>query len=48
MPVSCPVDDNVLVCILRYEPELALLFVLALVCVCCLVKFMDSVSYGRR
>ncbi len=36
----CPVDRNYVYCVMRYEPELALLFVLALVCAICLWKFM--------
>ncbi|HUJ22553.1 MAG TPA: hypothetical protein VLX58_13570 [Bryobacteraceae bacterium] len=39
---GCPVDRNVFFCVLRYQPDLVLLFVLAFVCICCLWKFMDS------
>jgi hypothetical protein len=37
---GCPVDRNFVYCVMRYEPELALLFFLALVCAICLWKFM--------
>jgi hypothetical protein len=40
MVSGCPLDRNVLLCIVRYEPELLLLFFLAFVCICCLWKFM--------
>jgi hypothetical protein len=40
MVSGCPVDRNIIFCILRYEPELVLLFFLALVCGLCLWKFM--------
>jgi hypothetical protein len=40
MVSGCPVDRNIVFCIVRYEPELALLFFLALVCAACLWKFM--------
>jgi len=40
MVTGCPVDRNVVFCIIRYEPELALLAFLALVCALCLCKFM--------
>jgi hypothetical protein len=48
MAISCPVDENVLFCVVRYEPEVVLLFVLACACGFCLWKFMADVSYGRR
>ena len=38
---GCPVDGNIVFCVLRYQPDLALLFFLALVCAGCLWKFMD-------
>jgi hypothetical protein len=40
MVAGCPFDRNVLFCVMRYEPELLLLFFLAFVCACCLWKFM--------
>jgi hypothetical protein len=38
---GCPVDRNIVDCVLHYQPELVLLFFLALVCAGCLWKFMD-------
>ena len=38
---GCPVDRNLLLCIVRYQPELLLLWFLALVCAACLWKFMS-------
>lgn len=32
MPTGCPIDLNVLYCMVRYEPELLLLVCLILVC----------------
>jgi len=40
MVAGCPFDRHLLFCLLRYQPELILLFFLALVCVGCLWKFM--------
>jgi len=37
---ACPLDRNFVYCVVRYEPELLLLFFLALVCAACLWKFM--------
>jgi hypothetical protein len=41
MVSGCPVDRNILVSVIRYQPELALLIFLALVCLGCLWKFMS-------
>ena len=38
---GCPVDRNIVYCIMRYQPELMLLFFLVVVCVACLWKFMS-------
>lgn len=37
---GCPLDAHVLYCLMRYRPELLLLFFLAFVCGCCLWKLM--------
>lgn len=37
---ACPLDRNILLCLIRYEPELVLLAFLALVFCLCLWKFM--------
>ena len=37
---GCPLDKNILFCVMRYQPEFVLLFFLALVCAGCLWKFM--------
>ena len=41
MVAGCPFDRNIVFCVMSYEPELVLLFLLALVCAGCLWKFMD-------
>jgi hypothetical protein len=41
MVAGCPVDSNVIACVLSYQPDLTLLVVLAFVCAGCLWKFMD-------
>ena len=40
MGASCPIDRNIIICMIRYEPELLLLGFLVLVCAVCLWKFM--------
>ena len=42
MVAGCPIDPNIVFCLMRYEPELFLLFILALVCAGCLWKFLGA------
>ena len=40
MVAGCPLDRHILLCLLRYQPELVLLAFLTLVFCACLWKFM--------
>ncbi len=37
---ACPLDRHILMCLIRYNPELILLALLAVVVIGCLWKFM--------
>jgi hypothetical protein len=37
---ACPLDRHILMCLIRYNPELILLALLAVVLIVCLWKFM--------
>jgi hypothetical protein len=45
MLAGCPVDRNVFYCLFQYQPELLMLFILVLVCIASLWKFLGGTKY---